>query len=71
MSGLSFTEIGVAVGVDQKDVSDKLIIYAMNLVSGKSVNGMTDTSADQKEENFINTLSVLLQTFFQFRFKHL
>lgn len=71
MSGLPFTEIGIAVGVDQKYGSDKLIMYAMNLVSGNSVNGMTDTSADKKKENFINSLSVLLQTFFQFRFKHL
>jgi hypothetical protein len=56
MSGLPFTEIGIAVGVDQKYGSDKLIIYAMNLVSGKPVNGMTDTSEDKRKREFYKFL---------------
>jgi hypothetical protein len=39
MSGLPFTEIGIAVGNDQIYGSDKVILYGMNLVTGKSVNG--------------------------------
>jgi len=35
MSGIPFTEIGIAVGIDHKYGSDKLIIYAMNLVESQ------------------------------------
>jgi len=48
MSGLPFTEIGIAVGRDQRYGSDEVIIYATNLVTGKSVNVMLDASTHKK-----------------------
>jgi hypothetical protein len=50
ISGLPLTEIGTAVGRDQRYGSDKVIIYAMKLVNGKSVNGMLDASTDKSRE---------------------
>ena len=50
ISGLPFTETGIVVGRDQRYGSDKVVIYAMKLVTGKSVNGMLDASANKSRE---------------------
>lgn len=49
MSRLLFTEIGIAVEGHQRYGPDKVIIYAMNLVTWKTANGMLDTSTDTKQ----------------------
>jgi DUF2075 family protein len=68
MSGLPFTEIGIAVGRDQRYGSDKVIIYAKNLVTEKSVNGTLDASTNKKQRIFLNSLSIVLHDLFQFQF---